>query len=403
MTVPHSVLLRVATVNKSFQLYNTAADRLKERLFGLQRHTEHHALKNIDFALHAGESLAIIGQNGAGKSTLLKLITGVMLPDSGLIEHYGRITGLLELGTGFDPTMTGRDNITINGQLIGMSLAEIEQQREEIISFAELGQYIDAPVKTYSSGMIMRLGFSIAIHANPACFVVDEALAVGDARFQQKCMARIRHFREQGGSLLFVSHDIAAVKQLCDRALVLSKGQVAFDGNAVDAASVYQQLIAKLDDRVSSVYDKIFGHQQLRFSRMTLLGSHGEQSVFMSGEKMTLQLEVDAAIDLDDLTIGVMIRDRFGNDVFGINSHLLGQSINFKAGERRSFAYQIDAELGHGKYTISVSLHTGLTHIDNCQHWLEDAISFRMEGVIGTAFVGVTRLPIRFISDHKEQ
>lgn len=399
------MLLALHGISKTFRIYNKASDRLKERLFGLVRHQTHHALQNIHLHLQSGESVAVLGQNGAGKSTLLKLISGVLLPDQGHIERHGRITGLLELGTGFDLNLTGRDNIYINGQLIGMTQAELAAKEADIIAFAELGDYIDAPVRTYSSGMFMRLGFSIAIHADPACFVVDEALAVGDARFQQKCMARIRHFRDQGGALLFVSHDIAAVKQICDRAIVLHRGHIAFDGPVVEAGAAYQQLMAELDGSIAVVHDKVFGRQQLRFTQVSLTGEHGE-GVFMTGETLTLRLEVEADIDLEDVTLGFMIRDRFGQDVFGINSHLLGHSLTFHAGSRQTFLYHIDAQLGHGKYTLGVSLHTGLTHLENCQHWLEDAISFRIEGVIGPAFSGITRLSTRFtpaMSDHGQQ
>jgi lipopolysaccharide transport system ATP-binding protein len=397
MTINTPTLLTVSQVNKSFQLYQTAADRLKERLFSLQRHTQHHALIDINFSLRAGESLAIIGQNGAGKSTLLKLITGVMLPDHGVIEHFGRITGLLELGTGFDPTMTGRDNISINGQLIGMTQAEIEQQCDDIIAFAELGEYIDAPVKTYSSGMLMRLGFAVAIHANPACFVVDEALAVGDARFQQKCLTRIRQFRQQGGALLFVSHDLAAIKQLCDRAIVLNKGRVTFDGDTLTAVNTYNQQLANLGPASqANGTNQGFGHQQVRITGIQIIGEHGQSEDFATGEQLNIYVDIHASKAMDDMTIGFLIRDRFGNDAFGTNTHLLNQPLSQPENSNVRYRFRLPLNLGHGKYTLTLAVHSGSHHHDECQHWLDDVCVFRITGNNHLPFSGYCYLPTQF-------
>lgn len=191
-------MIAVNGITKRFKLYAKPSDRLKELVFGRCYHHTYTALDNVSFKVGKGEAVGILGKNGAGKSTLLKLLTGILLPDAGRIDIQGKVTGLLELGTGFDFNLSGLENITTNGLLLGMTPAEIRSLRDQIIAFAELEHYIKEPLRTYSSGMVMRLAFAIAIHANPDCFIVDEALSVGDAHFQQKCMRKIRRFRERG-------------------------------------------------------------------------------------------------------------------------------------------------------------------------------------------------------------
>lgn len=401
MTDQLSPIVALEDICKSFHLFASPADRLKERLFGIQKHIQHHALQDISFSLQAGEAVAILGQNGAGKSTLLKLITGVMLPDKGRINRNGKITGLLELGTGFDAELTGRDNISLNGRLIGMSSNEIEQNLEAIIDFAELGQYIDAPVKTYSSGMIMRLGFSIAIHANPMCFVVDEALAVGDARFQQKCLSRIKSFRNSGGALLFVSHDITAVKQLCERVIVLNKGRVAFDGDTLAAVNVYNQQLASLPavDVQSVSHVEGYGYQQVRINHVVLQGEHGQTEQFATGEWATIGVDVYADKLMEDMTIGFLIRDRFGNDAFGTNTHLMKIDLSQKAQTTQYYRFKLPLNLGHGKYTLTVAVHSGAHHHDECQHWLDDVCTFSISGNHYLPFSGYCYLPTEFVAE----
>jgi ABC-type polysaccharide/polyol phosphate transport system ATPase subunit len=213
-------MINVEGISKQFKLYRSPADRLREIVYRKKYHKDFVALDNISFEVKNGETLGIIGQNGAGKSTLLKILSGIVIPDQGTITVDGKVTGLLELGTGFNAEMTGLENIYMNGTLIGMTKDELDRKKQTIIDFSELGEFINEPIKTYSSGMTMRLAFSIAIHADPTCFLVDEALSVGDAYFQQKCMRKIQEFRAAGGSIVFVSHDMNAVKILCDAVIV---------------------------------------------------------------------------------------------------------------------------------------------------------------------------------------
>ena len=219
-------MISVSNISKTFKLYKSPADRLKEIVLRRSFHRVFHALKDVSFEIQEGETLGIVGQNGAGKSTVLKLLTGILIPDTGNIHISGKITGLLELGTGFNAEFSGLDNIFLNGTYLGLSRQEIKSKLDNIIGFAELNEFIHEPIKTYSSGMVMRLAFSVAIHADPKAFVVDEALSVGDAYFQQKCMQKIKEFKNNGGSIVFVSHDMNAVKVLCDQAILLDEGHV---------------------------------------------------------------------------------------------------------------------------------------------------------------------------------
>lgn len=401
-------VLRVQRLSKQFRIYRRTADRLVEGLLGGTRHRTHVALDDVSFTLGKGEAIGVLGQNGAGKSTLLKLVSGVLEPDAGTIERRGRITGLLELGTGFDGKLTGRQNIAVNARLIGMSGAEIEERFDAIVAFSELGEFIDAPVRTYSSGMVMRLGFAVAIHADPICFIVDEALAVGDARFQQKCLKRIREFRDRGGSILYVSHDINSVKLLCDRALLLSEGKIAFDGPPDEAAQQYYKLIAGIDDETRasrSQEAQSYGKLHTRVTHVALSNRFGPGMRFASGETITVDLECASQQDVR-LSVGILIRDRFGQDVFGTNTALLGAPARFTRGGRVRCRFSLPLNFAPGKYSVTVALHTDETHVHDCQHWWDAAASFEIVGFSTVQFSGLCYVPVQFeqqlITHHEE-
>lgn len=387
-------MLQVENVSKEFKLYTRPWHRLKELALRRSYHRRHKALDGISFSVASGETLGILGRNGAGKSTLLKILNGVLLPDSGAIQIGGRVTGLLELGTGFDPNLSGAQNIVSNGLLLGMSRQQIEERREAIISFSELGQFIDEPIRTYSSGMAMRLAFSIAIHADPEIFLIDEALSVGDGHFQQKCMRRIKEFRAKGGSIIFVSHDLNAVKMICDRAIVLSEGRVVADAPPEDAVNLYNQLLAGDDDEYADrlASTEGYGTGDAIFEGISLTGEGSGTSILASGDTANLDLNVLAVRDIEDLAIGLMIRDRFGQDLFGTNSHYLGVPIRMRAGERKRFRYYFPMRLAPGKYTLTLALHQGADHTVSCYHWRDNAVSFEVAGIRGTFFGGVCDL-----------
>jgi lipopolysaccharide transport system ATP-binding protein len=237
------ILLR--NISKCYDLFKAPSDRLRHLLFPKWSNVgKFWALKNIDLEVGSGATVGIIGRNGSGKSTLLQIVAGTMTPTTGTIQKIGRVSALLELGSGFNPEFTGRQNVFFNGRLLGLTQQEIEDRFDQIAGFADIGEFLNYPVKTYSSGMVIRLAFSVAISVNPQILIVDEALAVGDARFQQKCMGRIKRLRDSGVSILFVSHDSEAVKRLCDHAVVLERGEIVNQGNPVHMANWYLALMS---------------------------------------------------------------------------------------------------------------------------------------------------------------
>ena len=390
-------MIEVRGVSKSFRLYRQPLDRVKERFSRRRYHHVHHALQDVSFHVPSGETLGIIGHNGAGKSTLLKLLSGVLLPDSGSIESSGRVTGLLELGTGFNHELTGVQNIVNNGLLIGMSRAEIAERKPSIIAFSELGDFIDDPMKTYSSGMIMRLAFSIAIHARPDTFLVDEALAVGDAHFQQKCYRAIREFRAGGGSILLVSHDLNAIKVLSDQVLLLDHGRVFEHGPPETVVNSYNFLVARQgngDQAMSreASAGRDYGDRRAEITAIELRGEDSGAATVSSGEATRIRIAYRIHEPLQQLTVGVLLRDRFGQDIYGTNSFLLEEAPPCGVGEW-AVEYCITLNLKPGKYSLSVALHADERHVDTCHHWRDLAGGVEVAGVRGSPFAGICSLP----------
>lgn len=393
-------MITAENITKTFKLYKSPADRLKEIVLRRRFHRRLEALKNISFKVQRGETLGIVGQNGAGKSTLLKILTGVFLPDSGVIHIDGKITGLLELGTGFNFEFTGLQNIYLNSTLLGMSKDEVDEKIETIVSFCELGDFIHEPLKTYSSGMVMRLAFSTAIHAAPGAFVVDEALSVGDAYFQQKCMRKIKEFKEGGGSIVFVSHDMNAVKVLCDRALLLDHGAVIEEGKPDHVINAYNYLLAKkskgeevcLAD--SEGLGKTYGNFKVEIVQARMVNEHGQVSeLFVAGEPCTVEIGLKGNEDVDAVTVGILIRDRFGQDIFGTNTCHMNVPIALKADEECIVRYCMEElNLGPGKYTLSPAVHRGETHVDECYQWIDLFLSFEIVASKDFQFIGFSKL-----------
>jgi lipopolysaccharide transport system ATP-binding protein len=394
------IMIRAENIHKTFKLYCSPVDRLKEAVFRKSFHRLHHALNGVSFEVAPGETLGIVGQNGAGKSTLLKILTGVLLPDSGHIEISGKITGLLELGTGFNTEFSGVENIYLNGTLLGLSRKEVAAKMDRIVGFSELGEFIREPLKTYSSGMFMRLAFSIAIHADPQAFVVDEALSVGDIYFQQKCMKKIKEFREQGGSIIFVSHELNSVKVLCDRAMLLDRGSVIEYGNPSEVINYFNFLMAKkaqgeeVQLQSSACAVKSYGNLKIEFGEVRLLNGQGQPSgVFISGEPCSIAINLIAHESVDDVTVGILIRDRFGQDIFGTNTNYLHIPICLESGQGRRITYLIpELNLGPGKYTLSVAAHRDISHLYECYQWVDVVYSFEVVTAKDFQFIGLSRL-----------
>ena len=404
-------MLIVDGLRKVYKLYDRPSDRLKSFLLRKQYYRQYTAIESVSFELKAGESLGILGQNGAGKSTLLKMLAGVLLSDQGSISIDGNITGLLELGTGFDNNLTGYDNVLINGLLIGMSQQEVEAKRQAIIDFSELHDFISEPMRTYSSGMVMRLAFAIAIHADPQCFLVDEALSVGDGYFQQKCIKKIRQYRDSGGALVFVSHDLNAVKMVCDRVIVLDQGQVVADCDPEQGVNIYNRLLAResqqdqssIGNRVGTQSSQNYGSNLAEFMSIDLAGETSETDVVSSGEKLNIKLHIKANANLPDITVGIMLRDRFGQDIFGTNTHLKGHPMSLKDGQEITVTYAVMAAVATGKYTITAALHSAENHLMDCFHWCDRIATFEVAGSHGAPFSGVCDLPTEItISLHSQ-
>jgi lipopolysaccharide transport system ATP-binding protein len=362
-------MIKASNISKRFTSYHTPADRLKEKIFRKKYHRDIIALENISFEVKAGETLGIVGQNGAGKSTLLKILSGILLPDEGSIEIDGKITGLLELGTGFDHELTGLENIFMNGTFLGMDKNEIERKKDAIIDFTELGDFIYEPIKTYSSGMLMRLAFSIAMHAEPKCFLVDEALSVGDAYFQQKCMRKILEFKNGGGSIIFVSHDMNAVKTLCDSAILLDNGRIIDYGEPKDIVDFYQGMMLKKShcgeaevevkkiDKVDKVESQTSTGEVELLSFNVLNEDDEEISYIESENAIKISFEVRSSKNLVDPHFGIILRNKLGVSIFETNTYCMSlQTSPLDKDRIARVVYKLNCPLAPGDYSISVGV-----------------------------------------------
>ena len=400
-------MLKVKNLNKNFKLYRKPSDRLFEFFLRKKKHVLYSAISSLSFELCEGESLGVIGPNGAGKSTLMKLLTGLLIADSGEILINGKITGLIELGTGFNPELTGETNIRNNGLLLGMSEKEIKSRVNDIIEFAEVGNFISKPLKVYSSGMIMRLAFAVAIHSEPKCFLIDEALSVGDAYFQQKCTRKIMSFKENGGSLILVSHDMNAIKLLCDKVLLLNKGKCLELGDPESTVNLYNRTLGgfnvkRLDKDNSGSPDQAgYGTLRATIEEFSFNGIQEKNYVFKAGENVTLKLIIRCDYDFDDLVIGFLIRDRFGQDVFGTNTLLHDCPIEAHAGDLINLLWNFDLNLGIGKYTLTVALHLGPDHTIECLHWADAICTFEISEFGSSKFIGICHLKPTLVLKNK--
>lgn len=356
-----SVAIRVKDLTKKYKLYQKRSERLANVLGKEKNIKEFYALKGVSFEINKGECVGIIGHNGAGKSTLLKLLTGVAFPTSGEIEINGRLASMLELGSGFNPELTGIENIYFNGSLNGLTKEEIDGKLKEILDFADIGNFIEQPVKNYSSGMFARLAFAVAINVDPDILIVDEILSVGDVGFQVKCMEKFNEFKKKGKTILYVSHGLGTVKKFCDRAIWLQKGEVVDDGNSVIVVERYYNLnfnpanIEQLKDHKSDIINSI------------VVKSNTKNVEYL--EKLNLQVEYDLiSNDLKDPNIVLEFRKTDyepgttrGNDQFvcGINSKDNIKSIPFNLGVNKLNVSLNKVNLVAGVYYIDFVLRDG--------------------------------------------
>ena len=401
----------VSGLGKAYRQYPTRWARLAEWLTPwTTRHQLRWVLQDVNFQVNPGEALGIIGVNGAGKSTLLKMITGTTQPTAGSIRLEGRVAALLELGMGFHPEFTGRQNVFMAGQLLGMSMEELHALMPGIEAFAEIGEYMDQPVRTYSSGMQMRLAFSVATASRPDILIVDEALSVGDAYFQHKSFDRIREFRKAGTTLLIVSHDRQAIQTICDRALLLDKGRVALEGAPEEVMDFFSAMIAEREQdtiRQERLADNrirtISGTGEASVAEVVLLNDKGRPvEVLETGTPVTLKVTVDINTDLERLVLGFMIKDRMGQPIYGINTHRINRPLeNLKAGEQVTYSYRFDANLGKGNYSVALSLSRLDSHLDKNYEWRDFALIFHVINTRKPDFVGCASLDARLEIDHQ--
>lgn len=435
-------VIRVAHVAKSYRMYRKPSERLLHAIFGGNEGSasEFWALKDVDLAVRRGETFGIIGRNGSGKSTLLQIIAGTLLPTRGDVAVKGRVAALLELGSGFNPDFTGRENVYLNATILGLARREIDERLESILAFAGIGEFIDQPVRSYSSGMSVRLAFAVIAHVDADVLIVDEALSVGDVFFAQKCMRFLRDFRKTG-TLLFVSHDAAAVTNLCDRALWLDSGVMQMQGTAKEVVEAYlaqQHAVDRRDTtdvevRVSGARDMAEGDgPDIREALQQDLGQAGRISVFEfdpdkaglefgsgmarivdvglyddagsalqlteGGEIVRLRISARMEHDLDGLIFGFYVKDRLGQRLFGDNTFLSTSlsSVSAEAGDLLTAEFRFRMpRMPMGSYLVDVAIASGTQENHTQHHWLHDALEIKaLDQTMRYGLIGIPMLDI---------
>ncbi len=439
--LPEDLVISAKGLGKCYQIYEKPSHRLLQGLVGSRRryYREFWALRGLDIEIRRGETLGIIGRNGSGKSTLLQLIAGTLSPTEGAVAVTGRVAALLELGSGFNPDFTGRENAILNATILGLSRNEIDRKLQDILAFADIGSFIDQPVRSYSSGMVMRLAFSVMAHVDADILIIDEALAVGDAFFTQKCMRFLRDF-QQNGTLLFVSHDGAAVTGLCDRAIWLDRGEMRAEGDAKSVMSRYMEAFireresgeasgeapaitvekaASRPSRIRDVRQDLFDRSTLRndivvpqfdpdqpgfgnmgalIKEVVLMDEQGQRlPVVVGGESVVLEVVATAIEPINKPIVGFYMKDRLGQLLFGDNtflSHSAEVSIDAGKDFTARFTFSMP-RLQAGDYFITAGIATGTQSEHIVQHWIHEALLLRSIG--GEVPAGIIGLPMHGI------
>jgi lipopolysaccharide transport system ATP-binding protein len=389
--------IHVNNLGKAYKQYRNRWGRIAEWVTGRTRHHLHWVLQDVSFTVLPGEAVGIIGVNGAGKSTLLKMITGTTQPTTGSVTLTGRVAALLELGMGFHPDFTGRQNIYMAGQLMGYTQAELTELMPAIEEFADVGAYMDQPIRVYSSGMQMRVAFSLAVARRPEILIVDEALSVGDVFFQHKCFERIRQFAADGTTLLIVSHDKQAIQGICDRAILLNAGRVAMEGEPEAVMDYYNALVTESHKqwiRQQPLADgktrTISGTGEAEVTDIELFDDQDRPVVVAEvGQQLTLKVTVQARQPVERLIFGWGIRDRLGQVLYGTNTEFTEQPLHGLAeGSTTVYRVRFPANLGVGGYSIVTALvHTG-ARLDKKYEWRDRALMFEVVNGKKPVFVG---------------
>ncbi|MDQ8051141.1 ABC transporter ATP-binding protein [Luteibacter sp.] len=442
MTEP---VISARSVGKSYKMYRKPSDRLWQGIFRRQMaENDFWALRDVSFQVMRGETVGIVGKNGSGKSTLLQMIAGTVQPSEGDVAVKGRVAALLELGSGFNPEFTGRENVYLNATILGLTRAQVDERFNSIAEFADIGEFIDQPVRSYSSGMSVRLAFAVIVHVDADVLIVDEALSVGDAFFSQKCMRFLREFQKRG-TLLFVSHDAGAVTNLCARAIWLEEGRVRMQGSAQDVVEHYmaQQHAASrgklAGDRVEvasrprmtrleqsdvtapdfrkAAMDELglrnrihtfefdveqsgvqFGAGNATITSVDLLDEAGSKKPLCGAELVTLQITVQLKDQLDNLIVGFYVKDRLGQRLFGDNTYFpyMHSPISGEVGEIIVVDFRFRMPLlPAGSYMIDAAVASGTQEDHTQQHWIHDALEFRaLDDSMAHGLVGIPMLSI---------
>ena len=381
-------MIAVQNVSKLYHLYQHPFDRvLGSFALGKRQSAQFWALRDVNLRVEKGEVFAIVGPNGSGKSTLLQIISGILQPTSGRVLRAGRVAALLELGAGFNPEFSGRDNVYLNGEIMGLSRKEMDQAFPRIAAFAEIGKFIDRPVKEYSSGMYVRLAFSTAIHVDPEILIVDEALAVGDAIFASRCIRKFDELRQRKVTVLLVSHDLGLVKRLADRAAFMLEGRMVMQGTPKDAVNQYVGFVldqergtkeesgATQGFAAKSSFRHGDGASEIVDARLTNKAGQICRA-FRPGEAVIIRVRAVFQQAVSNPVVGILIRNRIGMDVFGTNTRLERMELgDFAAGEALEVEFEIDCLLARQEYTLTVATQywNGLS-----QDWLDDVLDFRV-------------------------
>ncbi|HEY0179041.1 MAG TPA: ABC transporter ATP-binding protein [Dokdonella sp.] len=437
---PVETAIRAAGLGKCYQLYAKPLHRMLQSLVGDSHrfYREFWALRGLDFDVRRGETLGVIGRNGSGKSTLLQLIAGTLKPSEGAVEVCGKVAALLELGSGFNPEFTGRENVYLNASILGLARAEIDARLADILAFADIGEFVDQPVRSYSTGMVVRLAFAVAVHVDAEILIIDEALAVGDAFFMQKCMRFLRGFKKHG-TLLLVSHDAGAISALCDRALWLDQGRMRALGDTRTVIDAY--LEATLLDRQGGAgagaggadarrsglprrridprrelldrsqlrndihvlpFDpdaSAFGDLRARVTDVVFTDAGGRPvSHLIGGESVVLEVSMVADAPLGNAILGFYVKDRHGQLLFGDNTYLsYRDGFPVEAGEtfRARFEFEMP-RLANGDYFVTIGLSEGTQDQHVVQHWIHEALTFTSTG--GDIVTGLIGLPMQEIT-----
>lgn len=369
--------IEIEGVSKRFKLYRDKPHSLKERLLQVGRNTfdEFWALHDVSLEVHDGETVGLLGHNGSGKSTLLKCVAGTLRPTNGTIRTRGRVAALLELGAGFHGDLTGRENVYLNGSILGFKAAEIDRIFDDIVAFAELEQFIDLPVRHYSSGMFARLGFAVAVNVDPDILLVDEVLSVGDEAFQRKCMDRIRGFQRDGRTIFLVTHAADLVRQLCDRAAVLDHGELVTFGEPNAAVRAFRETLMQRGVEVPAEAQETILERstfEVRFTSIRFELPEGRRFL-MSDEPLRICMGYEATRAIDDCVFALEIHDQDGNLLVGTNSELLGYDTAVDVGQGEVVFHVERVPLLDGRYAVSLGIHdrTGISfdHRDQLDHF----------------------------------